>query len=206
MPKIWNQKVPQNGGSEYALAKKFENLSADERARNGGVAFETDETRRMTEKLVGKDPTTLKDTASWAFSTAPGTDDTFITGAGHGRYSGLGACFVALPFNSEWGSDDYLTSGKLGVHTSSLGLPPFLTKLRSLADKALTVIRDKKTTRRRTAFFITATRRKRERKAFNYDVITSEGFESSDLKFTPSDFYNTRSASKVYLVLEGESI
>ena len=202
MPKTWLQRIPDNGGSLYALAYKLVNLFAEVRAENADTNKETDETRRLEDRLADKDPISAKGKASWQFSTAPNTDEDFPAGSGHGRYSGVGACFVALPYNREWTPEDYNENRKLGVHKLIQGIPPFITKIRSLADTILKVNTVTKTERKRQfnigPFPITATRRKTTRKSYNYDIVTSEGFETTELGFSPKKFKKRISNSNIF--------
>ena len=197
MPKTWIQRVADNGGSLYRLAKKLINLLAKEQSENSGVVTETDETRRITEKLEGKDPIDIQRTSSWGFSTAPGTDETFITGAGHGRYSGVGACFVALPFNEDWSFKDYNEHRKLGVHTSSIGIAPFITKVRSLTDRLLFHSKRYNAHRRIGAVIsaISGSFFQLLRKAYEYDVVANEGYDSIEENFTPTHFRRLQSGT-----------
>ena len=129
--KTWWQRIPKNGGSLWKLAHEYLNLLTQAEVDSVDTEEADADTKKIKEAIKGKDPLTNQITASWGYSIAPGTDEELSGGAGHGRYSGVGACFVALPNHP---SDRiYLTSDDaVGTYKSPYLFPPFISKFRDL--------------------------------------------------------------------------
>ena len=134
LPKTWIQRIPYIGGSLYRYALKREFELAQAGAETLGEDNETEESKNL-DKLIGDhSPIQAALTSSWGYSIAKGTDEDFTGGAGHGRYSGIGGCFVAMPFSPKWPQDQSKYS-RLGIIRDELGIIPFVTKLRDLTGK-----------------------------------------------------------------------
>ena len=131
VPKTWWQRIPKNGGSLWRAAHEFLSSTAQILTESAGTEEENAETARLKDALKGKDPLTNQVTASWGYSVAPGTDEELSGGAGHGRYSGVGACFVALPNHP---SDKLYFTGDdaVGTYKSPYLIAPFISKFRDL--------------------------------------------------------------------------
>ena len=131
VPKTWWQRIPKNGGSLWRAAHQFLTSTAQILTESAGTEEENPETARLKKALKGKDPLTNQVTASWGYSIAPGTDEELSGGAGHGRYSGIGACFVALPNHP---SDRIYFTGDdaVGTYKSPYLIAPFISKFRDL--------------------------------------------------------------------------
>ena len=129
--KTWWQRIPKNGGSLWRIAHEYLNLLTQAEADSVDTEEADADTEKIKEAIKGKDPLTNQITASWGYSIAPGTDEELSGGAGHGRYSGVGACFVVLPNHP---SDRiYLTSDDaVGTYKSPYLFPPFISKFRDL--------------------------------------------------------------------------
>ena len=195
LPKTWRNKIPRNGGSLSEKAERFDTLVGKDSADNADTGEESRETREIREALKDLDPQTAQFKASWGYSVAKNTDETFPQGAGHGRYSGVGAAFVALPFSPDWEDISETATFSVGYFRLRNILPPFVTVYRSLVGAAAKLSFKGKAFKggfgklnAKREDKIRIKKMKETRKKFFYDAIDGEGFDIADEDFEPTTY------------------